>query len=709
MNSKKRIIIYLEVISDIAVLFASYLFANWYKFGAFRTGVFNKAEQYLTLFLLELIAYVIVHFVAFANDKLIYRNLIKEIYTVVKMYIYILAVTVGGIYFAKMGERFSRVQMGITFVVATVATVIVRQVLKRLITKEYHRSGANEKIMLVTTSTQVEKVIKKIKTTRNWDFRISNIAILDCDMEGKVIDKIEVVAKRSNLMNVIATAEIDSIFVHLPDGFIFDQKSFVSELLEMGKTVHLNVNEFEAKYGERRLDFLGKYAVVTWKNTTYRLRNVFIKKVEDLVFGIIGSVLIIPIWIFAFIGKIITWDKGPVIISLVRVGKNGRRFYYNKFRTMYMNAQERYDKWVLDGQQGNDPRFTPVGRILKKFNLENLPSAWNILWGDMSMVGNPAPSLPEFIQYSMVHRKSLSVKPGIIGFWQVYSREKRLLTEEEQCEHDQEYILNWNIGLDIRIIFRAICPLCKTVSKKELVLPAQLYDEMRCVDEIRKDRLPLEYDTHAYIGCKSIDKRIYKVVKRVVDIAASLLGLIVLSPVFLILAMIIRLSDGGSVFYGHTRIGYKGKKISVYKFRSMKTNAGDLEKILTPEQLEQYVKEFKIDNDPRITKIGNFIRRTSLDELPQLINILKGELSIVGPRPIVEKETEIYGKDIAKLLSVKPGLTGYWQAYARNNATYESGERQKMEMYYVDNCSLWLDIKILFRTVFSVIKEDGAQ
>ena len=134
-----------------------------------------------------------------------------------------------------------------------------------------------------------------------------------------------------------------------------------------------------------------------------------------------------------------------------------------------------------------------------------------------------------------------------------------------------------------------------------------------------------------------------------------------------------------------------------------------LEKILTPEQLEQYVKEFKIDNDPRITKIGGFLRKTSLDELPQLINILKGELSIVGPRPIVEKETEIYGSDIAKLLSVKPGLTGYWQAYARNNATYESGERQRMEMYYVEHCSLWLDIKILCRTVFSVIRKDGAQ
>ncbi len=138
-------------------------------------------------------------------------------------------------------------------------------------------------------------------------------------------------------------------------------------------------------------------------------------------------------------------------------------------------------------------------------------------------------------------------------------------------------------------------------------------------------------------------------------------------------------------------------------------NVKNLEKLLTPEQLEQYRTEFKIDNDPRITKIGNVLRKLSLDELPQLFNILKGDISIVGPRPIVEKETQIYGDDVGKLLSVKPGLTGYWQAYARNNATYESGERQKMEMYYIDNNSLWLDIRILFKTVFSVLKKEGAQ
>ena len=140
-------------------------------------------------------------------------------------------------------------------------------------------------------------------------------------------------------------------------------------------------------------------------------------------------------------------------------------------------------------------------------------------------------------------------------------------------------------------------------------------------------------------------------------------------------------------------------------------DAGNLEDLLTPEQLEQYRKEFKIDEDPRITPIGNFIRKTSLDELPQFFNILFGDMSLIGPRPLVEKEVqEKYTEEQqAKLLSATPGVTGYWQAYARNNATYETGERQQMEMYYIEHQSLWLDIKIFFKTFISVIQKEGAK
>lgn len=171
-------------------------------------------------------------------------------------------------------------------------------------------------------------------------------------MVGEIVDKIEVVATADNLLQVISTAEIDSVFVHLPDNYPFKQREFVTVLNEMGKTVHLNVNEYEAKVGEHYMDFLGKYAVVTWKNKTYRVRHLLIKKLMDLLFGVAGSILIVPVWLVAFIGKIVTGDHGPVLISLVRVGKNGRRFYYYKFRTMYMDARGRYDKWILMERRG---------------------------------------------------------------------------------------------------------------------------------------------------------------------------------------------------------------------------------------------------------------------------------------------------------------------------------------------------------------------
>lgn len=207
-----------------------------------------------------------------------------------------------------------------------------------------------------------------------------------------------------------------------------------------------------------------------------------------------------------------------------------------------------------------------------------------------------------------------------------------------------------------------------------------------------------------------VKRRCYVFIKRTFDVVASGAALIILSPIMLIVALLVYVDDPGKVIYGQVRIGKDGKPFKMWKFRSMYMNADKMIDLLTPEQARQYYTEFKVDNDPRITKIGNFLRKTSLDELPQFFNVLCNDMSLVGPRPLVESEIQTYYEDTHDvLLAVKPGVTGYWQAYARNNATYQSGERQKMEMYYVRNASLWLDIKILFRTVKSVLKKSGAQ
>ena len=200
--------------------------------------------------------------------------------------------------------------------------------------------------------------------------------------------------------------------------------------------------------------------------------------------------------------------------------------------------------------------------------------------------------------------------------------------------------------------------------------------------------------------------RLYSVTKKSMDLILSFIGLILLIPVFLILAILVKLDSKGPVFYAHTRKGKNRSDIKIYKFRTMYSNSDEIFESFSDEQKEEYYKNFKLDNDPRVTKVGDFLRRTSLDEIPQLINVLKGDLSLVGPRPIVEKEICKYGQYADTLFSVIPGITGYWQSHGRSDTSYE--ERIEMDMYYIDNRSILLDIKIMFKTVISVIKKEGA-
>jgi exopolysaccharide biosynthesis polyprenyl glycosylphosphotransferase len=209
-----------------------------------------------------------------------------------------------------------------------------------------------------------------------------------------------------------------------------------------------------------------------------------------------------------------------------------------------------------------------------------------------------------------------------------------------------------------------------------------------------------------------------RIMKRAFDVIGATVGLILLSPVFLTLALVIKLKDPGPVFYRHRRLSRAGEPVYVYKFRSMqwKYNNDPKYKGKTPEQIfellgrpdlvEEFKRSQKVQEDPRVSSIGAWLRRTSLDELPQLINALKGDMSLVGPRPIVQAELERYGDQGASFLALKPGLTGLWQISGRSDITYE--DRVKLDIYYVENWSLLLDTKILLKTVLVILRGRGA-
>ena len=207
----------------------------------------------------------------------------------------------------------------------------------------------------------------------------------------------------------------------------------------------------------------------------------------------------------------------------------------------------------------------------------------------------------------------------------------------------------------------------------------------------------------------NLSRRYNRIFKRIFDLVATIFGGILISPIILIIALTVAWDNRGRIIFAHERVGMHGKKFPCYKFQTMVPNAKEmLEKYLSenPDAKKEWDETFKLTNDPRVTKLGNFLRRTSLDELPQLLNVIRGEMSLVGPRPIVEKEVVKYGENIREYYMVPPGITGMWQVSGRSDTTY--AERVAMDTWYVRNWSVWIDIMYLFKTVKAVLNEKGA-
>lgn len=242
--------------------------------------------------------------------------------------------------------------------------------------------------------------------------------------------------------------------------------------------------------------------------------------------------------------------------------------------------------------------------------------------------------------------------------------------------------------------------------------PDHLFEKLLREDEPSPDLFPLNLDDSN--NCRQWQLRI----KRLLDIVGSLLGIIIFSPIMIITAIAIKLTSPGPVIFTQHRFGMKGNRFPFYKFRSMKMNGddrihreyvtrlikGELDKI---NQGDEERPLYKMKDDPRITKVGKIIRRTSIDELPQLFNVLKGEMSLVGPRPPIPYEVEKYEPwHLRRILEVKPGITGLWQVDGRSRTSFD--DMVRLDLRYAQNWSLWLDFKILLKTIKAVLRSSGA-
>ncbi len=386
------------------------------------------------------------------------------------------------------------------------------------------------------------------------------------------------------------------------------------------------------------------------------LSKAFIRLI-DIIGSLVGIIMLIPMVFLVLIEKIKTSQKGPILYTQKRIGKNGKIFRLYKLNT--------------------------------KAPISEFPQFINVLLGQMTLVGPRPYTTEEIPKMGEYYNVIINAKPGITGVYQISG--KRTNSFNERLDLDLHYLLNTSIALNIKILLITIF----ITSKR---------DRREFYEQVIYSQMPQETVAGYLIN------KITLFFKRIVDIIGSLVGIILLIPLTLVVALINLISrENGPIFYSQERIGKNGKHFKMYKFRSMVVNAEEkLREML--EKDDELRKEFeenrKLKDDPRITRIGKILRKTSLDEFPQFVNVLKGEMSLVGPRAVVDDEIDLFGDKKDRFLSVKPGITGYWAANGRSNTTYD--ERVEMEVYYAENISLLLDIKILFKTVLSVIKAEGA-
>lgn len=695
MSNLKRYTLYILNLIDVFSIVLAHFFAYLMRTKILVSFIsFHERTDYTKNLLFALVSYIIYNIaVQYNENHFLERNRWEELHSTLKMTLYVTGLPLLYLYVTKQSELFSRIYIGVFIAALIVIDLIARILVKRFVIPRYKTSGNVEDVLVVTDMESAEAAIARLKDDNDWRYLISGLVITDKPLKGQSVAGIKVLSDREHMFEDIESAEIDSVLIVTGDEKRSTIKEWMKRFRDAGKIVHVEVSEYDLDDSFHDIDQMGNTAVVTYRQISpMPKRQILVRRLLNIIAGL----LLLPVYLLV---TVIVWiftsieSPGSLLVPRVRVGRNNRRFYKYRYRVYRTDAQERI-------RNGQSP-YTGIGKFLEKTHLDGLPVILNILSGEMTLLGPKARDLQSYLEMNPARRNTM-IYPGAIGYWSCDP------DPESVFEQEQEFIEHWSLLKDVKIILSTILRYI-TGNSLRVISEYHRNEELQFAQQLLMQKKPMEYDHSVYTKTKDLRYRIYLSFKRLFDILLSLTAILILSPVFIILTILVVADDGGNPFYAHQRIGLEGRRINVYKFRSMRKDAGDLEKLLTPEQLEQYQKEFKIDNDPRITRVGEFIRKASLDELPQLFNILGGSLSVIGPRPIVEKETKIYGKDVAKLLSVKPGLTGYWQAYARNNATYDTGERQAMEMYYVDHQSLLLDIRIFFHTFISVLKQDGAE
>lgn len=460
MYQKKSNLQNLMIISiDALVLVFSLGLANYIRHQKFFKGLNNPTDMKV-LIAIFLVVFLVINLYKNWYKQMLLRGPFQELLEIVKMNLVTLAGATVALYFTRIIDDYSRKVLFYYVIIDVVLMFIVHQIYKKYLPFFYRMSGSARKLLLVSTWSEAAQLVREMKNSRDYSYEVKGLALLDG--QAQTVEGVPVVAGRKELVDYCLGASLDEVIICADRETQESIRAEMENLAAMGLTIHLQIPVMELREAPQRiLSQFGCFHMITYANKVAPFGQLLLKRCMDIAGALVGTLVLALLTVI--LTPVIKLDSpGPVFFAQKRVGRNGRIFRMYKFRSMYIDAEERKKELLarneMDGlmfKMEDDPRITRVGRILRRTSLDEFPQFINILKGDMSLVGTRPPTLDEFEQYKTYHKKRLSFRPGLTGMWQVSGRSD-ITDFEEIVRLDVEYIDNWSVSLDIKILIKTV-------------------------------------------------------------------------------------------------------------------------------------------------------------------------------------------------------------------------------------------------------------
>ena len=447
------------LVIDMICMEVAFFVSMWMRFGkiAYLSPIIN--EYYIRLSVVLLLMDFCIVFLSEAYTGILRRNKVQELRAVVlHCSTVFIAVTVY-LWATKQSEIYSRQVIMVFWGLAIFIEYFSRCAWKIYIRQKMIRGKRFSKMIIITEERYAQECVREFQHNRYKEFEVVGVIVVDKNRVGEKICDVPVVANADTCLEYVRTNVVDEVFIN--GNTRESSEALANELLELGCTVHFSLVHESQLMPNKIVERCGRYMVLTASMRIASTRQLFMKRAIDIIGSLVGLLLMgIAFLIFAPIVKI--QSPGPIFYAQTRIGRNGRRFKFYKFRTMVVGADamkkdlmEQNEMEGLMFKMENDPRIFGIGKFMRKFSIDELPQFWNVLKGDMSLVGTRPPTEEEFEQYEMHHKARLGIKPGLTGMWQVSGRSD-IKNFEEIVALDTQYISNWSLGVDIRILFRTV-------------------------------------------------------------------------------------------------------------------------------------------------------------------------------------------------------------------------------------------------------------